>query len=322
MRKILVTSLSLIITGVICISIMYYSKNVKSYKVEETNNVNETIKPTEENTDAIKEKIDDTKLNISEETQQKSEEKKIENILVLGIDKQENASDTIVILTLDKKNNTAKLTSIMRDTYVYFGDNMANKINYAYHYGGVQLTISKLNELFNLDISKYIKIDFNGLAKVVDTLGGITVNITDEERNYINSTGNCSYVRDSGEVLLDGDQVLQYSRIRKIDSDFQRTARQRKVLFAMFNKLKKASIFDYTTLYSQISPNFETNIPALEVLQLGSFLNSLNSENIKDFRIPMDGTTKDFVNGVYHLDWEKDKNTEALRNFIYGDTQN
>jgi LCP family protein required for cell wall assembly len=297
-------------------SILYYSKTIKNNKTEE----NDTS--IEENNQHEEEKIDESDLNISQETRQKSEEKKIENILILGIDKQENASDTIIILTLDKINNTAKLTSIMRDTYVDLGDGTANKINYAYHYGGAQLTIFKLNELFNLDISKYIKIDFNGLIKIVDYLGGINLSITNEEKNYINGSCNTTYLTHSGEVLLDGDQVLAYSRLRKIDSDFERTARQRKVLFAIFKKLKEISITDYVSVSSQIFPCVETNFQTFEILKLGMFLNKLNSENIQDFRIPIDGTSSDNLNGVYHLDWNKEKNTEAFHNFIYGSVSN
>ena len=121
-------------------------------------------------------------LNISEETQEKSKEQNIENILLLGVDKEENATDTIMILSLDKDDNTAKLTSIMRDMYVDNGYDKINKINYAYHYGGIEGTVSKLNKLFNLDISKYALINFEGLENIVDYLGGVNVNITDEER--------------------------------------------------------------------------------------------------------------------------------------------
>jgi hypothetical protein len=105
-------------------------------------------------------KESDEELNVSPETAKESKEKHITNILLIGVDQIENASDSIMILTLDKDDNTAKLTSIMRDTYVYFGEGQANKINYAYHYGGVPLTISKLNELFNLSI-----IDWNACNK-------------------------------------------------------------------------------------------------------------------------------------------------------------
>ena len=93
-------------------------------------------------------------LNISPETTAESEEKNIENILLLGVDKQENASDTIIIVSLRKDIKTLKFVSIMRDTYVYQGEGKANKINYAYHYGGVEGSVATVNKIFNLDISK------------------------------------------------------------------------------------------------------------------------------------------------------------------------
>ncbi|MBE6047086.1 MAG: hypothetical protein E7213_01540, partial [Clostridium sp.] len=111
--------------------------------VEEVEDTIEEIVSVEENKEEIKE-----------------EEKKITNILLLGIDKQENVSDTIMIMSINEKNNTLKLVSIMRDIYVYQGENMANKINYAYHYGGVQGSIDTVNSIFNLDIERYVKVDF------------------------------------------------------------------------------------------------------------------------------------------------------------------
>ncbi|MDS0526541.1 LCP family protein [Clostridium sp. SHJSY1] len=312
MKKKILIIISIILSIIIIITTTMYYKYYKP--------ISNTNQPEEDNQSQIQMK--DSDLNISQETKEKSKENNIENLLILGIDKQENASDTIDVLSLNRNNKTAKLTSIMRDTYVYFGDNMANKINYAYHYGGVPLTISKLNELFQLDISKYIKVDFEGLINTVDTLGGITISITDEERAYINGSCKDKYLDKSGEVLLNGEQTLVFSRLRKIDSDFQRTARHRKILFAIFRKLKDVSITDYNKIYSEMSPYIETNLSAFEIIKFGLLCNKLGAENLQDFRIPIDGTTKDNTNGVYHLDWDKDKNTEALHKFIYGDAQN
>ncbi|MDU4937975.1 MAG: LCP family protein [Clostridium sp.] len=253
----------------------------------------------------------DEELKVSQETQEKSKRENIENILLLGVDNQENATDTIMILSLDKDDNTAKLTSVMRDTYVNQGQGKANKINYAYHYGGVEGTISTLNELFNLDINKYALIDFDGLVEIIDYLGGINLNITEQERKLCGASN-------AGNVVLNGSQALAYSRIRHIDNDFQRTARQREIMFAILKKCKDISLTSYPSVISDLSSNVQTNLSTMEMLSIAKYLLTLDMNNLNDFRVPIDGTTKDNLNGVYHLDWDKEANVKALHEFIYG----
>lgn len=258
-------------------------------------------------------------LNVSQETANESKEKKITNILLLGVDKDENASDAIMVLSIDENNDTAKLTSIMRDTYVYFGKDKANKINYAYHYGGVELSIAKINEIFNLDITKYAKVDFNGFMNIVDTLGGYQVNLTEAEKNEINYKLGYNALTKSGNVLLNGEQTAAYARIRRIDSDYQRTERQRTIMFDILNKIKSRPISEYPNLISELSSNVQTNISTMECLSFLKYLMQASSGNLKEFRIPMDGTATDNTKGVYHLDWDKETNVQALHNFIYGE---
>lgn len=250
-------------------------------------------------------------LKISQETEEKSIKENIENILLLGVDKEENATDTIMILSLDKDDNTAKLTSIMRDMYVDQGEGKANKINYAYHYGGVEGTVSTLNELFNLDIKKYALIDFDGLVKIIDYLGGINLNITEKERQLCGASK-------AGNVLLNGEEALAFSRIRKIDSDFVRTSRQREVMLAILKKCKDIPLTSYPSVISDLSSNVQTNLSTMEILSIAKYLLVLDMNNLNDYRVPIDGTTKDNLNGVYHLDWDKEANTKALHEFIYG----
>lgn len=258
-------------------------------------------------------------LNISPETVKVSKEKKIKNILLLGIDKDENASDAIMILSIDENNKSAKLTSIMRDTYAYFGEGKLPKINYAYHYGGVKLSISKINELFNLDIQKYAKVDFEGFIKIVDRLGGYSANITEAERKEINYKLGYESLSKSGNVTLNGAQTAAYARIRRIDNDFKRTERQRVIMFDILKKLKSQPISEYPSLISELSSNVETNLSTLECLDLAKYLIQAGNGDLKEFRIPMDGTWADSMEGGYHLDWDKETNLNGVHNFIYGD---
>ena len=258
-------------------------------------------------------------LNVSPEAVQQSKEKKIKNILLLGVDKDENASDAIMILSIDENNKSAKLTSIMRDTYADLGEGKLPKINYAYHYGGVKLSVATINKMFNLDIQKYAKVDFEGFTKIVDRLGGYSANITEAERKEINYKLGYESLSKSGNVTLDGAQTAAYARIRRIDNDFKRTERQRVIMFDILKKLKSQPISDYPSLVSELSSNVETNLSKLECLDLAKYLMQAGNGNLKEFRIPMDGTWADSMKGGYHLDWNKEANLNGLHNFIYGD---
>ncbi len=263
------------------------------------------------------------KLNVSEEIEKKSIEHNIENILILGIDNKENASDTIMVLSIDKGTKSLKLTSIMRDLYVDLpGD--ADKINYAYNIGGVEYTISTLNKLFNLDIKKYIKINFEGFVNIIDYLGGLELNITEAERSIMNDKLVIDGVYDedkvtkSGDVLLNGHQALAYSRVRIIDSDFVRTQRMRNIMMGVFEKIKEEPVTKYPKIISDLSSNVTTNIETMDMLNMGKFMISVDSNNIKQFRVPIDGTTVDSdTNGVYNLKWNVEENINAFHNFIY-----
>ena len=240
-----------------------------------------------------------TKLEISQETEERSIKENIKNILLLGVD-QKNATDTIMILSLDKDDNTAKLTSIMRDMYVEQGEGKANKINYAYHYGGVEGTISTLNELFNLDINKYALIDFDGLVEIIDYLGGINLNITEQERKLCGASN-------AGNVVLNGKEALAFSRIRRFDSDFVRTSRTKRSDVGYFKEVQRYTFNKLSFSNFRFIFKCSNKFIYYGIVHGSIFLLALDMNNLNDFKSPIDGTTKDNLNGVYHLDWDKDE---------------
>lgn len=256
-------------------------------------------------------------LGISSETEEKSKKENITNILLLGIDNEENASDAMMVFSLDQDTNTAKLTSIMRDLSVDLGPKaQKHKINYAYNVGGVEESVKVVNREFDLDINKYVKVSFDGLVDVIDYIGGININITESERKIIGASK-------SGNVTLNGKQALAYSRIRKIDNDYQRTSRQRKVLMAIFNKAKSISVSSYPKALADLSSNVETNLSTFELLDLAKAVMSLSSDDLEGFRIPIDGTSHDSMDkGIYYLEWDRAANKKAIHDFIYGTETN
>ena len=149
------------------------------------------------------------------------------------------------------------------------------------------------------------------MVEIIDYLGGINLNITEQERKLCGASN-------AGNVVLNGSQALAYSRIRHIDNDFQRTARQREIMFAILKKCKDISLTSYPSVISDLSSNVQTNLSTMEMLSIAKYLLTLDMNNLNDFRVPIDGTTKDNLNGVYHLDWDKEANVKALHEFIYG----
>lgn len=276
-------------------------------------------------------KIEESKeeLKVNQVAEDKSKEKKITNILLLGIDKEEDASDSIIVVSIDDKNNKLKLSSIMRDSYIDFGEGKVNKINYAYHYGGAILSIKVINENYDLDIRDYVKVDFEQLANIVDAVGGIDIDIKEEEIRYVNLTDQYTkYLRkkyDSKPITkaginrLNGAQALAYSRIRRVGNyDYERTERQRRVLSAIFVRVKQMPVNKYDELLDTISTSLETSLDKFTILSLMQKVVSYGGNGIENTRVPYDDLKQDeYIKGIYYLKWDKEKNVERLHKFIY-----
>lgn len=267
-------------------------------------------------------KIKTTKIDLTDEeigiqkTDDDSKRKKdITSIMLLGLDKEEHATDVNMILTLDNDNKEMRLLSILRDSYIYYGDDKVNKINYAINYGGVTNTIKTVNENYGTEIRDYILIDFDGVMNIVDAMGGITINLTSEEIPYITPNKNLK----PGNNVLNGKQVLSYSRIRKIGTDFQRTQRQRNVIDSMYAKVKNLSLGEMNKLLDVVLNNVETSLSYGEILSLGQKMISYGGSDIKQGRVPLDGTWHDGDNNIYYLMWDKESNLKYVREFIYGE---
>lgn len=255
-------------------------------------------------------------------------EHKVKNILLLGVDNQEKASDSIIVLSLDDTTKQIKLSSLMRDTYINFGTNKVTKLNYAYHYGGAELSIKTINEKFKLDISEYVLVDFNGLTKIIDEVGGVEVNVKPEEVNLLNSYAKniaqidkveYTPIKKSGNQLLNGQQATAYCRIRYVgNQDYERTERQRRVLEQIFNKLKDMPITGYTKVINDISPYVETSLNTVDMINYGSKIASYGKNGIKETRCPYDGLRSDsIINGTYYMQWNEEENIKKLHEFIY-----
>ena len=217
------------------------------------------------------------------------------NILLVGQDRRpgqgRQRSDSMILLTVNKATKTVTLTSFMRDSYVQIPGYKPNKMNAAYAFGGMKLLSETMQVNFGVEVDGCVEVDFNGFKSVVDLLGGVDIQLTSAEVNYLNrGTGWGLQV---GTNHLNGEQALAYSRIRYIDSDYQRAHRQRTVLMAIINKYKSLPVLEMIDLLEDILPLVTTNMEKSDIigyaLDIGPMLAGADYNTL---RIPADGTFK------------------------------
>lgn len=201
----------------------------------------------------------------------------VKNILFIGADKEKGGasrSDSIMIISVNKTAGKVIVTSVLRDTHVDIPGECEAKINSAYAWGGANLLIQTIEQNFGIKIDGYAVVNFNMFTDLVDGLGGIDIEVTENEADYINNRHNYKSETkpdhfESGEsVHLNGYQTLWYARIRKLDSDFMRTYRQRKVITAIAENIKTelltGNIFGLISTAKDVAPNIETSLTKTE----------------------------------------------------------
>ena len=255
------------------------------------------------------------------------------NILLLGTDNRDeqegySRTDSMIILSVNTVSGEAKLTSLMRDTWVKIPGHGSAKLNAASVYGGPELTMETISGNFGVEIQDYMLINITGLADVIDVLGGIRIDVTEAERKAINkglfdlsSRSGMEKLESSGEdVLLNGNQAVAYSRIRMIDSDYVRTERQRSVLVKLAEKLQEeVNMITIAGTLTTLLPYVETSLGLSDLISLASVGLGMDFDSIGELRLPADGT---FESGTYDGVWcikpNFDKNRALLHDFIYG----
>ena len=266
--------------------------------------------------------IDTGDVGIKAEVQEKLSEYKsdIKNIALFGIDATEGndgRSDSIIIATIDATHNKLKLTSIMRDSFVTISSRGQDKINHAYAFGGPQLAIKTLNENFDLNIEDFVAVNFTTMPKIIDKLGGVTINITGEEVSHIPG------IYSAGTYNLTGQQALAYSRIRYASGgDYVRTDRQRTVLNKVFEKLLATNVTQYPSILSEILPMVKTSLEYSEILDLGNKVLKMGVTNLEQERFPKDGYSQgQTMDGVYYLTFDKEQTVKQLHDYIFEDVK-
>lgn len=271
------------------------------------------------------------------------------NILLLGVDQRVQGescrSDTMIICSINTETSEVKLTSLMRDMAVEFDDLGANngtyRLNAANYFGGPELTMKTINELLGLNIEKYVIVNFTGFTQICEALGGIEMDITEAEKEQINLnvwsqlqiayengwdesnlTDANGYLgpNDYGEnIHLNGRQALAYARIRKIDSDWERTNRQRKVLVAMMDKMRGTNMLQLLQLGGSLMQYVETNMTLEEIISIADKVLNSGLEGAETMTVPVTDTyvqeTRNNQSMFYDVDWTT--NAREVQNFIY-----
>ena len=266
--------------------------------------------------------VDKNDVGITEEVEEKLSpySNSIINIALFGVDSADvstGRSDSIIIATIDTIHKKLKLTSVMRDSYVNISGIGNDKINHAYAFGGPQLAIKTLNENFNLNIEDFVAVNFDSLPKIIDMIGGVTVDITSEEVSHIPG------ISSAGTYNLNGAQALSYSRIRYATGvDYVRTERQRTILTKIFEKILTINPMKYPSLLNEVLPMVQTSLDYSKILELGTEVLKMGVTTLEQERFPLDGYCQgEMINGVYYLTFNKALTVEQLHNYIFEDVR-
>ena len=224
------------------------------------------------------------------------------NILLVGQDRRENQgskpqrTDAMILCTINTKKNTITMTSFMRDVWVYIPDHYNQRLNIPYKLGGFPLLNETLEYNFGVSADYNVEIDFSGFMEAIDVVGGVEIELTSSEAQYLNRRGNWDLETNNnwklkeGKNLLNGSQALAYSRIRQIGGDFGRTNRQRTVLTALIDKIKTLKTTEMFDLVKKLTPLISTDMTNGQIISLAmDLLPMLSDMEIVSQRIPMDG---------------------------------
>ena len=252
----------------------------------------------------------------------------VHNILLLGIDENENGSDgrsdSNMLISIDGKNKKMRLVSFLRDSYLQIPTVGKNKLNAAYANGGVALTMQTLENNYRVNIDRYVSVNFNNFAAVIDKMGGLDVPMSAAACKQENENIRTHFKK--GTNHLNGTQCLYYARIRKAtDSfghdDYGRASRQRQVVELMIEKIKKMNLVQSSKIMYDYLPYVKTNLTDGELAYLVSVGATLSSYQMETKQIPAEGTFDDqkYVRGIGDvISLDLKKNCTILRQFLYG----
>ncbi|WP_044894410.1 LCP family protein [Bacillus alveayuensis] len=230
------------------------------------------------------------------------------SVLFIGVDarpgEKNSRSDALILATFNKDDRSIKMVSIPRDSRVKIPDHGKNKINHAHSYGGKDLTVETVEDLFDIPVDYYVELNFNAFIDIVDALGGVEVN-SEREFTEQDSQGRKDAIHiKEGIQTLNGEEALAYVRMRKKDplGDIGRGQRQQEVIKAIIEKSSSFSaITKYDDIIDTIGKNLTTNFSIGNILALQKYSGSINSIE----SLSLNGYNKT-IHGVYYYELEQE----------------
>ncbi|MCD8190804.1 MAG: LCP family protein [Clostridiales bacterium] len=249
------------------------------------------------------------------------------NVLLVGQDTrtgERERSDTMIILSINKNTQQITMVSLMRDLYVQIPGYSNNRLNAAYQYGGFELLDATIEENFAIVIDYNVEVDFEGFEDIIETLGGIDVELTEAEAEYINGKMDQDTLTE-GVNHLTGEEALWYVRTRKVgNSDFERTERQRRVLEIIYEDLMDASWLKLLKVYDSVADNITTDMTNTQIISIAYSAYTMDLSEMNSYRIPADGTYYNAILGagmevLIPNDW--DETRALLWDYLYSDPE-
>lgn len=281
--------------------------------------------------------IDETDLAINDELDT-SEQSGYKTIALFGVDSRDvtnlgqgTRSDSIMIASINNETKEVKIVSIYRDTFLEIENDsgITAKVNAAYSYGGPQLAIKTLNANLDLQITDFVTVNFLGLTKAIDDLGGITVHVEENELPVLNLaiteqiavTGIYSDgVFSTGDLLLNGTQATAYARIRSTDQgDITRTERQRDVLTQMYAKAKSSDLATIDRIIDDVFPEIATSLSEDEIKALAKAVFEYQLGDTVGFPFAYTPITHE-TKGSILVPSDLTANVSALHQFLFNET--
>lgn len=285
------------------IGVLVIAGGVYAYTVY--SNVSNTLNTVHKPLDRDKSDKRDKKVDVSDN--------KPISILLMGVDQEDNGtgrSDSLMLFTLNPKTKSMKITSIPRDSYTEIvGKGKKDKINHAYAFGGIDMTVKTVENFLNVPVDHYIEVNMAGFKDIVDAVGGVDVN------NDLEFTSRESHFA-KGNIHLNGETALKYTRMRYEDprGDFGRQMRQRQVIQAVIKKgASVSSLASYGDVLKAIEKNVKTSLTQDQMFDIQKNYKDC-MENSEEIQIPGDGhKAADGIWYYYVPDAAKQDITNKLR---------
>ena len=261
------------------------------------------------------------------------------NVLLIGNDSRNNGedgrSDAMILLSVSSKTKTIYMTSLLRDMYVEIPGYKNNRLNAAYSFGGAELLMDTIEQNFDITLNRYVLVNFEAFANLVDAVGGVELELSSQEIEYVNGylveyniltnrPEGTDYMDTSvsGMVHLNGPQALAYTRNRYLGTDFGRTERQRKVLEAIIKKLPVTLVTNPKELFEGLMTNLTTNLTKEECYWLSLRGATYLGYDIVQNSIPLEGTYKNAtIRNMAVLEVDFEANKQFIQQNIYGEGQ-